>query len=100
MSTSIFAALRRGDPGSKMVYIEAERWVDARTFALCMFSGAEIDLPPAIQRTDLVRSRWQIRWIGQAGGDPTPTMQARFVYARDSDADVEWRNVRDIDFSP
>ena len=89
---------RRDKTLINFAYVEAERWVDARSFALRLFGVAEVSL--VRKSSKLLRKhfkhagRWQIRWEGHSG---FVSMQARFMTGMESEGSADpWLDVREV----
>lgn len=63
------------------IYIECERWVDARSFARTFYSGDDLVLKRIEMETWERFPRWQVRWFGSSL-DPRnpPCLMKRFVH--------------------
>ncbi len=58
------ARLVSDDPNVlKVIDIEAERWVDARAFAVCVAGGREVTVEPSSVPS---ANRWQVKFAGSA----------------------------------
>lgn len=91
----IFVALSA--PDVEPVWIEAERWVDARTFARRIL-GAEV-IVVRMPTDDKSRPfpRWQVRTLGQAGSITNPwRFEARQTFGAREVLHHPWRDVRDL----
>ncbi len=75
------------------IFIEADRWVDARSFAR-MRIGVNVDVSTALPEGNEYLPRWQIRFVGSAGGANPVTMQARMLDG--SKQETRWTNVREL----
>lgn len=80
------------------IWIEAERWIDARTFARYRM-GAEVKVSTVLELgadSPAYYPRWSIRFVGSAGGDPPVTMQARMLMHQHDGNAAPWTDVRDL----
>jgi hypothetical protein len=83
---------------SEGIYIEAEKFFDARAFACRFFGVPEVEIEKAVIRSV---SRWQVRIFGDArnsAGHNAIRMQTRKVEEIDSGlfSIDEWTDVRDM----
>ncbi len=78
-----------------VIYIEAERWVDARSFALRKLGVPEVLVVPHDQEGRPI-PRWQIRFTGSAGGGNPLRMQARQLQNEPTSAEDGYRDVREL----
>lgn len=69
------------EPPQRLDFVEAEKWYDARAFAIRFYGTAEVNIRPvgdAAPHEKGVLPRWQLRWIGN-GASGTLAMQARLI---------------------
>jgi hypothetical protein len=80
----LFFAARRGE-AAQTVFIEAERFFDARRLASIVFADPDPLLTTelrAVPKHPL--PRWQIRWTGSAASNPsTLRMETRFLVSEE-----------------
>lgn len=66
-----------------LVFIESERWFDARAFAVRLFGVPEVAIS-RIDDYDAARPllpRWQVRWVGTCGSHAEPLrLQKRKIH--------------------
>lgn len=84
---------RMPDPNmaTRFIAIECERWVDARTFARVHFGVPEVEIHNA-PNTSRPRSRFQVRWEGNAVGRVN-TLRLRFRRVTESGARKIWKDI-------
>lgn len=88
-------------PSLVVIYIEAERWVDARAFAIRKLGVSEADVKPLPVEDGVAKPipRWQVRFQGTSG-HPTDgmRMQARQLQNEPTkdQAEAWWKDVREI----
>jgi hypothetical protein len=81
----------------RQIYIEAERWTDARSFAMRKLGVSEATvLPIHIVQGGRPLPRWQIQFVGSAGGSDPMRMQARLIQNETADNDAGWLDVREL----
>ncbi len=76
----------------KYSFVEAERFIDARTFACRLLGVPEVDIQPHTGEEPVMR--WQVRYAGNAAGANTVRMQSRRV-TRDA-PEPQWTDTREL----
>jgi hypothetical protein len=61
-----------------MAFVEAERFIDARSFACRLFGVPEVVIAAHVKQTKPV-PRWQVQFTGHAAGSNTLRMQSRQI---------------------
>lgn len=93
-----FGPVEIGTAQTEMIYIEAERWIDARSFACRKLGASEVVISTALPVDNGHRPfpRWQVRWAGSAAGANTLRMQARLLTHAGafSSEDHGWQDTR------
>ena len=85
--------------GGPITFIEAERFFDARAFAVRLFGVSEVSIT-RIDNHDVARvpcPRWQLRWVGTQGSHENPLrLQRREIFREEEakDGGPKWRDDR------
>lgn len=81
---------------NRVIYVETERWFDARAFAIRTIGCVDADVVMASETpTKFLFPRYQLTWFGTAAsGTTNPLRQmARYLMSSRSAAKVAWRAV-------
>jgi hypothetical protein len=80
------------------ILVEAERWTDARAFAVRKLGVPEVTLERMPEGSPYEFPRWQVRFEGYAGHTTNPVrMQARLIENANVKPGHGWKDVREID---
>lgn len=78
--------------GIKFIFVEAERWADARAYGVRYFGVSEVDIS---KKEDRVLPRIQLRWAGNAAAANNLRLQHRtIVHDRVYTMHDGWKDVR------
>lgn len=75
-------------------YVEAERFIDARSFGCRLFGVSEVVISAHVVSGKKPVPRWQVRFAGHATGSNTLRMQSRQITR--SDVDPKWVDTREM----
>lgn len=78
----------------RIKFVEAERFIDARSFACRLFGVPEVVISAHTVKQRKPLPRWQVRFAGHAAGSNTLRMQSREIL-REGD-DPEWVDTREM----